>query len=193
MEEKTSWIQRGLGQTVIYGASIGATKLVALLMLPVFTSFLPPEDYAKLDIIQTLANVLSVVIGFGLADTLFRFTGGTDTAEQQQKVASGIFGLALVGSVASLLIFQLLAPTIAENLPGDIDLIDVRLILASLSFTGCILVPMAWLRFKSQAMSYFGASAGRNALTREKCVNRSHSDPIFRYAGAHHGTRQHPA
>ncbi len=164
MERLKKFTSHGIGQTAIYAASIGATKIVALIMLPVFTHFLSPEEYAKLDIIQTLANVLSVVIGFGLADALFRFTGEQERKQAQKHVASGIFGLALICSLLSLILFQLLAPYISEYIPGNITLIDVRIILASLSFTGCVLVPLAWLRFENKANTYFMSTFGRNAF-----------------------------
>ncbi|MEH6403897.1 MAG: oligosaccharide flippase family protein [Sneathiella sp.] len=161
MERFKALFSNGAQQTAIYASAIVVGKLIAVVMLPVFTFFLTPEEYAKLDIIQTLANLVSVVIGFGLADTLFRFAGENTQPRQKREIAAGVFGLALLASALSLLITQLLAPTIAYHLPGDVSIVQTRIILASLSLTGCILVPLSWLRMQNKAPFYFFATVSR--------------------------------
>lgn len=161
MERFKSLFSNGAHQTAIYASAIVVGKLIAVVMLPVFTFFLTPEEYAKLDIIQTLANLVSVVIGFGLADTLFRFAGENTHPHKKREIAAGIFGLALLASGLSLLITQLLAPTIVSLLPGNISIMQARIILASLSLTGCILIPLSWLRMQNKAPFYFFATVSR--------------------------------
>ena len=157
-------IGSGLGQAAIYATALVLSKVVSLAMLPVFTFFLTPEEYGRLDILQTLANLLSLIIGFGLADTLFRFTGAAKTIEEKKEAAAGVLGLAVITFLASLMGFQLAAPWIAELLPGGVSVLQTRLILASLSFTALILVPLSWLRHQDRAPVYFMGSAGRALL-----------------------------
>ncbi|MEL7488768.1 MAG: hypothetical protein AAGJ87_16320, partial [Pseudomonadota bacterium] len=56
-------------QTALYGSAIAGAKLVSLAMAPVFTHFLHPADYGRLDILQAFADVLSILIGFVSAIT----------------------------------------------------------------------------------------------------------------------------
>lgn len=154
-------LKSGLGQAAVYAAALVVSKAMSVLMLPVFTHFLTPEDYGRLDIIQTLANLLSIVIGFGLADTLFRFAGAAKGEKERQEAAAGVFGLAVLATVICTIVTQAAAPFIADLLPGGVTVFQTRVILASLSVTGLILVPLSWMRLKDRPGVYFFGSAGR--------------------------------
>jgi len=145
---------------VIYGSALVFTKAMSLVMVPVFTHFLDPADYGRLDVLQTLANLLSIVIAFGLSESLFRFGGEASDNNARKKIAAGIFGLAIVVGLFSLGITQLAASLLTDLLPGGVTETQVRLILGSLAFSGIILVPMSWLRMSDRALAYTMASAG---------------------------------
>ena len=153
-------------QAACYGLAIILAKGVAFAMVPVFTHYLSPAEFAALDVIQTLADLLSVLIGLGLADTLFRFAGSAGNEAEQKRVAASILGLSLVTGCVFLIAGQLSAPLIASILPwpaGDEGgrVWEVRIILVSLSFSAVILVPLGWLRMRDRAGEYLFGSGGR--------------------------------
>lgn len=150
--------------SLIYASALAFSKALALIMVPVATNFLSPEDYGRLDVLQTLADLLSIVIGMGMAETLFRFAGSADDDDERRKASANIFGLAMCLGIFSLVLGQLMAGYISLWLPGNVAEIEARLILASLSMVGTILVPLAWLRMQGNAWSYFAGTAGRVAL-----------------------------
>lgn len=150
--------------SLIYASALGLSKGLALIMVPVATHFLSPADYGRLDILQTLADLLSIVIGMGLAETLFRFAGSADDPLERKAASANIFGMALILGSFSLILGQLLAPQINRLLPGNIAETEARLILASLSMVGTIIVPLAWLRMQGNAWMYLVGTAGRVAL-----------------------------
>ena len=150
--------------SLIYASALAFSKALALIMVPVATHFLTPEDYGRLDVLQTLADLLSIVIGMGLADTLFRFAGSADSEKERRQISANIFGLALCLGVVALILGQLLAGAISRWLPGNITEAEARLILASLSLVGTILVPLSWLRMQGKPWPYFLGSAGRVLL-----------------------------
>ena len=145
---------------MIYGSALGISKAVSLLMVPVFTRFLEPADYGRLDILQTLADLFSIVIGLGLADTLFRFSGAAKSEQERRRVAANIFGMALVVGVVSLILTQLAAPAIAAALPGGVTVIQTRLILGNLALGGIMLVSLSMLRMLDFAGWFFAGSVG---------------------------------
>lgn len=161
MFAKLAQLPTGLQHAAIYAAALGLSKIASVAMLPVFTHFLTPEEYGKLDILQTLANLLSIVIGFGLADTLFRFAGAAQSDEEKRETAAGIFGLAVMATVLTMTLTQVAAPWITDLMPGDMETTPVRFILFSLSLTGLILVPLAWMRMSGRPVPYFAGTAGR--------------------------------
>ncbi len=160
MKRLVERIPQSLRQMAVYGTGLVLTKVVSLLMVPVFTNFLSPADYGRLDILQTLANLLSIVIAFGLSQSLFRFAGEAIDDAAKRRTTAEIFGFALILGAVSLTLTQLFAPQIQRALPGDVTETQVRLILGSLALSGAILVPMAWLRMRERAVMYLAASAG---------------------------------
>jgi len=164
MIAKLSNLPLPIQHTLIYASALALSKGFALVMVPVATHFLTPEDYGRLDVLQTLADLLSIVIGMGLAETLFRFAGSAADESERNKAAANIFGLALIIGLLALIFGQLAAPVIAKWLPGEMQVSEVRLILASLSLVGTILVPLGWLRMQGKAWGYFIGTAGRVCL-----------------------------
>jgi O-antigen/teichoic acid export membrane protein len=164
MFKQLSKMPLALQHSLIYASALALSKGLALVMVPVATRYLTPADYGRLDILQTLADLLSIVIGMGLAETLFRFAGSETNSEDRKKVCANIFAMALILGLITLILGQLLAPQITQLLPGNIAISETRLILASLALVGTILVPLSWLRMQNNAWLYFFGSAGRVLL-----------------------------
>ena len=156
-----SLIPLSLRQSVLYALALFFSKGVGFLMIPVFTHFLEPADYGRLDILQTLADLLSIVLIMGLSDTLFKFYGEAKTKDEKSRVAANIFGMALCICVVSTIILQVFASTLQALLPGDVSLWQTRFILLSLGVSACLLIPLCWYRIKDNAGAYFGAATGR--------------------------------
>ncbi|MFC7004048.1 lipopolysaccharide biosynthesis protein [Bowmanella sp. JS7-9] len=148
-------------QALLYAVSLAAVKGVGLLLIPVMTHSLTVADYGRLDILQTLADLLSIVIGMGLADTLFRFAGAAETHQQKQQVAADLLGMALIIGLLTLLITQLAAPTIQHWLPGDVSLLQVRLLLGCLAIGGVSTLSLSYLRLNEDAAGYAWLSIAR--------------------------------
>ncbi|MGB0683908.1 MAG: lipopolysaccharide biosynthesis protein [Magnetovibrionaceae bacterium] len=151
----------GVRQAGIFASALALSKGVSFLMVPITTRYLSPEDFGRLDILQTLADVVSLFIAFGLADTLFRYAGAAHSEEDRKASAANIFSIALVIGAVALILGQIGAPVVAGLLPGNVSLSDVRLILGSLAYSGIILVPLGWLRMQDRTWAYFAGSAGR--------------------------------
>lgn len=154
-------IPHSLRQSALYALALFLSKGVGFLMIPIFTHFLEPADYGRLDILQTLADLLSIVLIMGLSDALFKFYGEAQNPEEKSRVAANIFGMAMAICVMSTFVLQLIAPLLKSMLPGDITLWQTRFLLLSLSVSACLLIPLCWYRMKDNAGAYFRASCGR--------------------------------
>jgi len=142
---------------LIYGVSIGGAKAIGFLMIPVFTSFLDPADYGRLDNLQILADLLGIIAAMGMADALYRYGSGKDA----KNVAANIYSMSLLITIVSMIILQGLAVNISYLLPDGITILQVRLILATISISGCILIPLSWLRMQDKAIKFFKVSMTR--------------------------------
>ena len=65
-----------LRQAAWYALATLAGRGIGFLMLPVVTGHLAPADYGTLELLAALADAGGILLGFGLADTLFRFITG---------------------------------------------------------------------------------------------------------------------
>ena len=156
-----NFIPHSLRQSVLYALALFFSKGIGFLMIPVFTHYLEPADYGRLDVLQTLADLLSIVLIMGLSDALFKFYGEAQDEQEKSKIAANIFGIALFLCVVSTVLLQCFAPIFSTLLPGDVTLLQTRFILLSLSVSSCLLIPLCWYRMKDDAVSYFSAATGR--------------------------------
>jgi len=147
-------------QSLIYGIAIALSKGVGFLLIPVLTHYLEPADYGRLDILQTLADLLTIVFACGLGDCLFRFAKDQDNL----KLVSSLYSIALIISAVTVVLTQVIAPYVMELLPGSITLVQMRLILLTICLSPSILIPLSWLRLQGKAGEFFKNSVGRTMV-----------------------------
>ncbi len=153
---------RSLNHALCYALAIALGKGVSLLMLPIITHALPVADYGRLELMVAIADMGGVLLGFSLVDALFRFSGSAKTLKRSKKQAASIFGLCLVLALVALLFGQLLIPALLLILPESVIESELRILLATLSLTALIQVPLAWLRMQDHVYRYcflFGGKA----------------------------------
>ena len=81
---------------LVYGAGILLSRLVAFVMLPVYTRFLTPSDYGALQLVAMTFEVVSIVAGSRIAQGIFRFYHKADGESGRRDVLST--SLVLLGS-----------------------------------------------------------------------------------------------
>ena len=157
-------MEKHINQAMIYAAAIAFTKGISILMVPFVTRYLSTAEYGVLEILISIADLGSIVLGLGLTDTLFRFAGAQDSKKEKAHLCASVFGLSLCIALISIPITQLFAPLIAGSFAIAVDLWDVRLILFTLTLTGCIQVPLGWMRMQNQAWRFFQLMVAKGLL-----------------------------
>lgn len=141
--------------SIYYGVGIFLMKGISLIMLPVYTHYLTPNDYGRLEVLVVFANVISIFLGFGLVEALYRFVGLAKTDQEQKKQAGQCLLLAFVIGVFALVTFLLFSTEIAALLPEGISHDEVLLMGIALAVGSVLNVPLAWLRFTDRARLFF--------------------------------------
>jgi O-antigen/teichoic acid export membrane protein len=121
---------RRLGKhSVVYGLGGLVSRILAVLLLPLYTRYLSPSDYGKVETLIALTTVLGIVLRMGLHSAFFRFYFDSPEPEHRRNVLRTSFwftmGMATAGLVAGLL----LSGPIADLLFGSAD--DSELVMAS--------------------------------------------------------------
>ncbi len=147
-----------LNQSALYGLSIFLMKGISLIMLPVYTGYLIPADYGRLEVLVVFSNVISIILGFGLVEALYRFVGLADNIEQKQDHAAECLFVAGIIAVISYTAFHLYSKDLLLLLPGIITENELYLLGVALSVGGLINIPLAWLRITERAGLFFTIS-----------------------------------
>ncbi len=153
-----------LKQTLIFGLSVALMKGVSLLMLPFITHYLSTYQFGQLELLSSIAILGSVVAGFGLADTLFRFVGLANNSRAEHKHVSQLLILALIISTLFFIVSAYLISLFITDIPGNIASLDLVLVLATITLEGIIGVSLGWLRLQDKAIEFCIFTCGRAIL-----------------------------
>jgi O-antigen/teichoic acid export membrane protein len=111
--------------SLIYGIGGLVSRIVAVLLLPVYTHYLTPADYGKIETLIALTAVLGIILRAGISSAFFRFyfDAADDTARRTVlrtsfwfTMGAGTLGLALLLVFAAPLSDMLFGTTSAANL-----------------------------------------------------------------------------
>ena len=70
---------------MIYGSGRALQKLLNMMLLPLYTAFLTPEDYGVLGMVTTFALLVDVVITLGWDVTMARFYFDSDEPDHRAR------------------------------------------------------------------------------------------------------------
>jgi O-antigen/teichoic acid export membrane protein len=144
-----------INQSVLYGLGIFLMKGISLIMLPVYTHYLSPADYGRLEVLVVSANIFSIILSFGLVEALCRFVGLTKEPDDKKRHAGECLFLAIIIAVISYTFFHLYSAVVVNFLPGEITEKEMYSLGIALAVGGMINVPLAWLRITDNAFLFF--------------------------------------
>jgi O-antigen/teichoic acid export membrane protein len=117
---------RRLGKhSAIYGLGGLVSRILAVLLLPLYTHYLSPSDYGRIETLIALTIVLSIVLRFGIQPAFFRFTFDSPDPAHRLTVLRTSFWFTMAMSTAGLAALVLLSQPISQALFGDGDSWDL--------------------------------------------------------------------
>ena len=144
-----------------YLVSIALTKGLSLVTVPVFTHYLVPADFARLEVFASLIEFIGLVAALGLADTLFRFAASDGDSHGQARVASGLFGAGLLTAAAISTAVLCGGETLKAGFGAGFSVLAFDSALIGAALTGVITLPLAWMRFSQRPMLFMGFTVAR--------------------------------
>jgi len=150
-----------LKQTFYYGIGLVIMKGVSFFMLPVVARYLSPQAYGSLDVLLTVLNVGSLVIGFGMVEAMYRFYGEGKDDQQRSRIVNTA---AIMQIAITVLVFICLVPfgeLIRSLLPTEVTQQQWLIVLGTLAISACINIPLSWLRLVDKARDFFIVSTAK--------------------------------
>ncbi len=154
-----------LKQSSIYSISWLASSLAGVLLLPVYTAYMSPDDYGIVQILEYTSRVLLIAIVSGQIPAIYRYYNEYESdADRRAVVATGFVYVAGFATVALLLLYPFYQSIGDALLGAGKDPIYVQLSFAILFFDVLILVPTAYFTVSQKPLVYVGYSLGRLSL-----------------------------
>src|SRR5438105_780060 len=96
---------RRLGRhSVIYGLGGLVSRILATLLLPLYTHYLPPGSYGRVEIVTAATAVLSIVLQMGISSAFFRFYFDAKADPERLTVIRTSFWFTMTMSTLGLLL-----------------------------------------------------------------------------------------
>jgi O-antigen/teichoic acid export membrane protein len=102
--------------SAIYGLGGLVSRILAVLLLPLYTHYLSPSDYGQIETLVALVVVLTIVLRFGISSAFFRFYFDADDPAGRRLVLRTSFWFTMAMATLGLVLVIALAAPISELL-----------------------------------------------------------------------------
>jgi O-antigen/teichoic acid export membrane protein len=121
---------RRLGKhSAIYGLGGLVSRILAVLLLPLYTRYLSPSDYGKVETLIALTTVIGIALRMGIHSAFFRFYFDSSDPAARLRVVRTSFWFTMAMATAGLVGGLLLAAPLSDVLFGSSD--DSELVMAA--------------------------------------------------------------
>jgi O-antigen/teichoic acid export membrane protein len=115
--------------SAIYGLGGLVSRILAVLLLPLYTRYLSPSDYGKVETLIALTTVIGIALRMGIHSAFFRFYFDSTEPAARRRVLRTSFWFTMAMATAGLIAGLALAAPIADVLFGSPD--DSELVMAA--------------------------------------------------------------
>jgi O-antigen/teichoic acid export membrane protein len=100
--------------TAVYGVGGLISRILAVLLLPLYTSYLGPRGFGKIETVVAFTTVLVILLRMGISSAFFRFYFDTKDEAQRTLVVRTSFWFTMTMATAGLVVGWALADPIAD-------------------------------------------------------------------------------
>jgi O-antigen/teichoic acid export membrane protein len=152
--------------SVIYGLGGLVSRILAVILLPLYTRYLTPSDYGKVETLIALTTVLGILLAMGITSAFFRFYFDSSDPDRRRVVVRTSFWFTMGMATIGLVLGVALSSQIADWLFGPSGGTD----LVAASFVG-LWAGMNWaqitslFRVEERSIAYVTATVANILIT----------------------------
>src|SRR3954467_1862550 len=109
-------IRRLARHSAIYGLGGILSRILAVLLLPLYTSYLGTRGFGKIELVTTLNTVLVIVLSAGISSAFFRFYFDSKDESRRTLVVRTVFWFTMAMATIGLVVGAAFATPIAHAL-----------------------------------------------------------------------------
>jgi O-antigen/teichoic acid export membrane protein len=149
----------------IYAVGNIARKLIALLMLPIYTTYLLPADYGAVGLLGFALALLEPIFGARLAQAIPKFYFDTKEPDTRRAILTAAIVVTGGISAATALLIAMFSNPASQLLFGTQQyafataLFGINMLTQPIEYTG-----MLYLRLKERSLLFLGVSLGKLVL-----------------------------
>lgn len=141
--------------TMIYGASAILSRGLSIIIVPIFTRMLAPQEYGALDMIMVLGVLGALIVPLEINQAVARFYGDADSTAEKRSLASTALWFTAGGYAAATIVAMAAAEPVAKWLLGGSDMTGaLRVGFAGIAATGLFYLAQNLLRFELRSKAY---------------------------------------
>ncbi len=151
--------------TLVYGLGFVLARMGGFIMLPIYTRYLTPENYATLQLLMMSLDVATILLAGGVTAGVSRFYFKRDTERDARAVVVAAWLLMTVFNLVGTAALIIASPLIAERVLADPSA-DFLVVIIAISYAldPCITLPMLLMEIRQRAGLYTIASLVRLTL-----------------------------
>lgn len=152
-------IRRLSAQTLIFGLGEAVTRVAALLLLPIYTRVLTPDDYGKIAIVTLVTTVVAILLNSGQNTAFFFFYFQRESPDAQRQLTGTVVIYLLVSTAMVLIPAIMFGEPAATMLFKDVTLWPLlQIALVGTLFDAGAKIPFATFRAEQRAKQYAALS-----------------------------------
>jgi O-antigen/teichoic acid export membrane protein len=139
----------------IYSLGNFIGQAVSFLLLPLYTRYLTPSDYGVLSLVNITTDIIGIVIGLGIVDSVIRFYHDYDTEEGRNLVISNSYWISIIIAVVSIPILLFGTSPLSylvfhSDKYSEMFIVSVTSMLIGINSN----ISFTFLRIKAQSLTY---------------------------------------
>lgn len=137
-------------------------RSVSLIMLPIYTHYLTPENYGVIELLSMTIDLATIIFGARIAQAIFRFYCAADSADDKNCVIGSALLLAVLLNGIGALVVAVFAGPLSLAIFSDLSYkIYIVLISISMALLPLTEIPLTFVRAQRKPWLYFSFSTLR--------------------------------
>ncbi len=161
----TSYLKRLISSLAAYQVADVVSKLIGVLLLPVYTRYIPPAGYGVVELLANGVILISILVRFGMIESFLRYYFTDDDPARRDALVRRTAGFLLIATTVTALILAAAAVPLSKLVLGYRDPTTFRIAVLGLwTFTN-LEFAYAVLRVDERLRVYATASLTNVLLT----------------------------
>jgi O-antigen/teichoic acid export membrane protein len=161
----TGYLKRLVSSLAAYQVADVVSKFIAVLLLPVYTRYIPPAGYGVVELLANGVILISILVRFGMIESFLRFYFSDEDQGRRDALARRAVGFLLVSTTVVSVVLALAASPLSKVVLGYHDATTFRVAVLGLwAFTNLELA-YAMLRVEERLRAYAAASLTNVGIT----------------------------